>query len=115
LITQSQFGCNFKPKLTFAVAKVAAALAVVGTANRALVQFTARAADITVKNGVQGAALLIIGASHSVIHRLMTLRTLHQKTILIKLEPISAHHIFRYTSTINRCNKFYVFFNNFKR
>jgi hypothetical protein len=113
LITQSKLGGDFKPKLTFAVAKIAAALAVVRTAHRALAQFAARAAGITVKNGVQGTALLIIGASHSVIHWLMTLRTLYQKTILIKLEPISAHHFFRYTSTINRRNKFYVFFDNF--
>jgi hypothetical protein len=52
LITQSKLGSDFKPKLTFAVAKVAAAFVVVGTANRELAQFAARAADITVKNDV---------------------------------------------------------------
>jgi len=110
LIAQPKLRRNVDSKITFGIARVAAALVVVGSTYRALVYFAAGTTRISMENRMQGTSLFVVRTAHPMIYGTMLLWARHDQTVSIKFESIAVHGIFRPTGAINPCNKFNVLY-----
>jgi len=107
LISESQPRSDLQTEVADRFSGLTTAIAMIGRADRTLIEHLTRSTGIAVEYSVKRAAGCVIAAENTMVYRATTHRAFSHETFGIELEQISADHIVGQTAAVDRCNKFY--------
>ena len=103
LIPQPDFGSDLQTEVSDCLTGTATAFAMIGSSHWTLIEHFADSASISIENRMQRTTRRVIATENAVIDWAMAHRALGYKTLFVKLEKISAHHIVGQPTAVDRC------------